>query len=243
MNDEPLPKDLQDLLSDLAPPVEVPGAKEALLQHLHATVGVATAAGVTATATTAATATAGKIALTVPWWVPVGTLIAGLSGGVAIERVRTPEPLPPPPVVAVVPAPVVVEVIDAGVVEVDAGVNKPTPIVHRPKLVIPEPVDAGTPVVPVVVVEVEDTLRSERLLLDTARAAMARSPADALVQLEAHEKKFARGQLAEERDALRIQVLVAVKPDEAKTRFAEFERTYPHSPLLNVLRGAVLGTP
>lgn len=222
MTDEPLPPELQRALEGLRPPVEPVGASEALLSQLHATVGVVATASASAVG-----AGATKAALTVPWWVPVGALVAGLGGGVAIERVRA--PTPPPVAVIVLPPLPAVMVVDAGAPEetpADAGVQVVTP--------------RRLPVAPVVVVQAgEDTLRAERLLLDASRAAQGRDPADALRQLEAHAAKYPDGQLSEERDALRIQLLSTTRPDEARTRFEAFARRYPQSPLLEVLRGLV----
>jgi hypothetical protein len=71
----------------------------------------------------------------------------------------------------------------------------------------------------------------EQQLLEQARAAMAaRLPGRALMLLQQHERQFPAGQLAEARESLSIQALVADgHRDLARTRADEFRRRYPHS--------------
>lgn len=84
-------------------------------------------------------------------------------------------------------------------------------------------------------------LRREREIIDAARAALAAGrPADALVLVEQHAANYARGQLTEERDALRVQVLVAAdRRVEAERQADVFRHRYPNSPLLPIVEGAV----
>src|SRR5439155_5708605 len=76
-----------------------------------------------------------------------------------------------------------------------------------------------------------DSLAEERALLEQARAAIGRRDA-ALPEapLRAHEAKFPSGQLAEEREALYVQVL-AMKGEAAaaSSRAAEFRARWPNS--------------
>jgi hypothetical protein len=83
-------------------------------------------------------------------------------------------------------------------------------------------------------------LARERDLLDMARSALlAHRHADALAAVAQHEADFERPMLAEERDALRIRVLVqAAQKDEAKRRLAAFEREYPQSLFSSALQQA-----
>lgn len=74
-------------------------------------------------------------------------------------------------------------------------------------------------------------LATERELLDSARAAIARGQGSAAIALlERHAKDFARGRLGEEREALWIRALVASgRIDDARARAARFKRSFPRS--------------
>jgi hypothetical protein len=87
----------------------------------------------------------------------------------------------------------------------------------------------------------DGTLAAERKLLEAARTALAHGQsAAALEQLERHAASFPDGQLAEEREALGVQALVATKRfDEARARSARFERAYPGSILLPAVKAAL----
>lgn len=71
----------------------------------------------------------------------------------------------------------------------------------------------------------------EQSLVEQARAAMAAgAPGRALMLLQQHERQFPAGQLAEARESLAIQALVADgHRDLAHQRATEFRRRYPHS--------------
>jgi hypothetical protein len=65
-------------------------------------------------------------------------------------------------------------------------------------------------------------------------------PAAGLSLLDDHASRFPRGQLAEERDALRIQALAALgRRDEALGRAVRFRRAYPQSLLLPAIDAAL----
>jgi outer membrane protein assembly factor BamD (BamD/ComL family) len=74
-------------------------------------------------------------------------------------------------------------------------------------------------------------LAAEHALLADARAAMqASDPARALAILDDHARRFPRGQLAEERDALRVGALWLSGDHAAARRIAgEFARRHPGS--------------
>lgn len=84
-------------------------------------------------------------------------------------------------------------------------------------------------------------LGKERALIDAARSALARGDAtSALARTDEHARAFPRGQLAEPRDALRVQALVMVgRADEARAQAARFERAYPNGLYGPVVRDAV----
>lgn len=74
-------------------------------------------------------------------------------------------------------------------------------------------------------------LAAERALLADARAAMqASDAARALAILDEHARRFPRGQLAEERDALRVAALWrGGDHDAARRRAGDFARRHPDS--------------
>lgn len=84
-------------------------------------------------------------------------------------------------------------------------------------------------------------LAAERASLDVARTALARGDgANALAGCDDHERRFPRGALAEEREAIAVQALVlSHRGDEARARAERFRRAHPRSILLPaVLAGA-----
>lgn len=86
-------------------------------------------------------------------------------------------------------------------------------------------------------------LEAEGELLQKGRTAMVRGDAEgALAAVEEHATRFPQGRLAEEREALRIQALVAEDRDpEARTALGAFEHAYPNSLLGPALEEAVIG--
>jgi hypothetical protein len=74
-------------------------------------------------------------------------------------------------------------------------------------------------------------LARERSLIDAARAGIARDHAGAALEaLRRHELEFPRGQLREERDAIRILALAGQgRRTEARALATRFNRTYPQS--------------
>jgi hypothetical protein len=95
------------------------------------------------------------------------------------------------------------------------------------RTVAPAAVDAGG----------TSTLSQERALMQGARMAIVRGqPAGALPLLDEHEQRFPKGQLSEEREALRIEALARMgRKDEARARAARFRRAHPQSLFLPVL--------
>jgi outer membrane protein assembly factor BamD (BamD/ComL family) len=84
--------------------------------------------------------------------------------------------------------------------------------------------------------EPED-LAKEQLLLDTARAALARGRAnDALAAVASHAAQFPRGRLAEDREAIAVQALAAAgRTEEARLRAKGFRVRYPRSIYLKAI--------
>jgi hypothetical protein len=110
----------------------------------------------------------------------------------------------------------------------------------------PEPV-APPPAPPAVVERARpvDDLAQERRLLELAREAVTRNASsDALAMLSAHRALFPDGQLAEEREALGVQVLVrAGQFDEAKAAGEKFFARYPKGLLAPVVNSALESIP
>lgn len=75
------------------------------------------------------------------------------------------------------------------------------------------------------------SLAAERELLDRARSRLAAGePQDALGALEQHAKRFPRGQLSEEREAMWVNVLALVgRADDARAKGEAFARRFPNS--------------
>jgi hypothetical protein len=95
-----------------------------------------------------------------------------------------------------------------------------------------EPRDAGLAPTPSVssVVGVEG-VRHERILLEQARAGLARGRAsEAMDALDRHRRLFPAGQHIEERAALTVQALVTLgRVDEARRAASAFRAQYPES--------------
>lgn len=85
------------------------------------------------------------------------------------------------------------------------------------------------------------SLFDEQRMIESARAAVSRGDAQsALATLDGYEQAYAQGQFGPEALALRIEALRA-RGDLARARSlaAEFQRRYPHHPLLPSLQAAV----
>jgi hypothetical protein len=90
-----------------------------------------------------------------------------------------------------------------------------------------------------------ESLSAERAMLDEARSALARGDAaNALNLLEAHAYSFHKPQLAEEREAIAVQTLVALgRYDDARARAARFKEATPNSLFLPAVEAAVASIP
>lgn len=89
--------------------------------------------------------------------------------------------------------------------------------------------------------EANDELGDERSLVEQARTALGRgSPADALTALSAHERRYPRGQLAEERLAMQVLTLTSLgRHDEARARAEEFRARFPNGLFRSAVDSAV----
>ena len=95
-------------------------------------------------------------------------------------------------------------------------------LLTRPELPAPAPARAETGV------------RVELRLLEQARAAVAREDFGTAMQLLAeHGRRFRKGRLVEEREALRVKALASLgRRGDARRAAAQFEARFPRSPLL-----------
>ena len=80
----------------------------------------------------------------------------------------------------------------------------------------------------------------EQRILDAGRSGLREKHYDAaLAAIHEHESRFPRGQLAEERESLRVHVLVAMgRTADADMAKSEFRRSFPGSPLLDSVNHA-----
>ena len=85
-----------------------------------------------------------------------------------------------------------------------------------------------------------DDLAAERAALDVARTALGRGDgANALAACDEHARKFPRGALGEEREAIAVQALVLEhRIDDARARAERFRKTHPRSILLPAVLAA-----
>lgn len=82
-------------------------------------------------------------------------------------------------------------------------------------------------------------LCEEQRLLIEAKTALGRGDFErALEPLRAHEARYPRGELTQERESLRVRTLAAAgRSEEARAALLAFEREFPSSPFLPSLRG------
>lgn len=211
----------------------------------------ASASTSTATATTAGGGAALKALAAV-------AVLAGVVGVGVLSRRESPAPAvttaptvveaprsapPPPPSAVAVPtaAPAPVQVAVAPPPSAPAAVSSAQrAAVHQTAhAAVPDedaPV-AAEPGRPHPVATPTSTLGDEQALLEAARRALAAGdPRGALAAVSTHERRYAAGGLAEERDVLRIQAHArAGRMDEARAYAERFRARYPRS----LLRAAV----
>lgn len=153
----------------------------------------------------------------------VGVVAVLAGGAVAVGSLRTP-PVPPraPPAVRGVSSPrAVARPIPRAVA--------PTPAVPAPTPVVPAPTMEPPRAAPVT----DPSLDAELALIEGAHAALARGDlAVAEAELTRHARRHARGRLAPEREALRVEVLAAQgHRDAAEDARARFHQRFPRSVL------------
>jgi hypothetical protein len=158
-------------------------------------------------------------------------LVSALAIGAAVgaAAVRAPEPR----VVYVdrpVPGPTVVQI---------ASAEPPAPTVVPSAPPAPRPVASPAPSIDA------RGLAAERMLLDGARASLARGePEAALVAIDRHAKAYPQGVLVEEREALAVKALAAAgRYPEARARGQRFREQFPRSVSLGAVNATLASLP
>jgi hypothetical protein len=150
-------------------------------------------------------------------------------------------------------------------VAIAASIAPPIAPVVLPPPIISAPVIAAVPITPVAPLAIstpsarpitsspiatarvgnDGSLEAERALLDVARTALIRSDgSNALRATEEHGRKFPRGILAEEREAMSIQALRLLhRDDEAQARLERFRGSFPSSLIRPALEATEAGAP
>lgn len=167
---------------------------------------------------------AGAKLVAVSWAARAVGVVAVLAGGaVAVGSLRA--PTVPPRAPSTVPVPVVSSPRTVARPFPRAAV--PTPVVPAPTPAVPAP----TPPPPRAEPVTDPSLDAELALIEGAHAALARGDlAGAEAALTRHARRHARGRLAPEREALRVEVLAAqgdfAAAEDARERFhARFPRS------------------
>lgn len=213
-----LPPEVEALLAEERPIPPVPPALHAATwERLGPVTQTAAVSG------SAPVASSGLVAKLV-----VGVLSFSLGGAVValLDRTVLAEARPAPQIVIVPAAPAV-----------EAPVLEPTePLAGKPverAAVTPRP-SRPAPKVEERSSAPATTLAEERAIIEVARTALARGQtADVLSAVAEHERRFERGQLAEERDFIRLQALVAEgNTSEASRQRQRFRERYPTSVFL-----------
>lgn len=246
---EPLAPEMEALLAAERRAPAPPAARQALilsrLQTVAAATGAATAAGLagTAAAATAAPAAAttsaavAGVALSKPLLLLLATTtaVAAVGGGVAVSRRQAKAPATvtaarPTRETTVVRPPVANEgVHDRAAVEAAPPLGPPPapPMLDMAAVARP-PAKAAPARAPKAT---WPDIAGEAAILEQARLALAAGdPIAALADLERHGRRFPRGSLAEEREALAIRALAhAGRRTQAQGRAEAFARRYPDS--------------
>jgi TolA-binding protein len=165
-----------------------------------------------------ATAAAGSTGVTKLVVVSLISAAVGAGGGAAGHAyyasrqpapvVATVAPVLAPPAASIAVAPVETVPVPA----VESAAPPPAPSAREP-------------------VKATSSLRAERLLLETASAALMKGDhASAIAALKQHQARFPKGELAQEREVLLVQALKASGNDRAADeRAKDFKKKFPGS--------------
>ena len=214
------------------------GARERVQERLVLAIGAGTTGGAAATAALGAgSAGVGKVAAsTIAAWLLVGGAVGGVTGAVVTWSVRhdlaprsvaaRPEARPSA-TVGYAPAESRIHSLPS------AAPNERTAQASSAYRALVSGAPSGAPSEMV-------GLRSELDLLEAAQRELGRgAPARALALLERHAREFPNSALTEERAAQRSIALCTLEPSEDDpTRLAQFQQSYPASPLTPRVREA-----
>ncbi len=157
------------------------------------------------------------------WAVGVALLVGGAAG---LSYPRTPVER-----VVVMPGP-----------PLTLSASAPTPPVAAPASSLPSIDMKDLPSMPVASAPAPrgDDLAAERAALDVARTALGRGDgANALAACDEHARRYPRGALSEEREAIAVQALVLEhRGADARARAERFRKTHPRSILLPAVLAA-----
>ena len=173
----------------------------------------------------------------IPAWVAAATFVVGLGAG-AFVRPLAAQSAGPSASVAALPA--IPSVALTTVAEVGSG-GTSLPTLEPRDLPL---VASAKPVPSVAQLQAHGPdnrdLAAEQAVLDVGRTALGRGDADnALSATAEHAKKFPRGALSEEREAIAVQALaLGGKKEEAKARAERFKKAHPESILLPAVLAA-----
>lgn len=162
----------------------------------------------------------------VPLWTVAAALAVGVTGGLLYPR-----------------APVERVVTVAGPPLVVSADRSASPAPTLPSIALND-LPSATPANGAPSVSARGTggsaLEAERALLDVARTALGRGDGtNALAACDDHARKFPRGALGEEREAIAVQALVlGQRGEDAKLRAERFRKAYPRSILLPAVLAA-----
>ncbi|MDP3235536.1 MAG: hypothetical protein Q8S33_12835 [Myxococcales bacterium] len=182
--------------------------------------GVGASAGTGAVGATASGVVAKAVVAKLVVGASVASMAVGGAIGAGVHSAVTSPPPPPPPIVRL--APVEPPPVAVAIAELPPA---PPPVVEAVLPVVePRPAQPS-----VAKLSADEQLALEKSYVEQARAAMARKDVDAALDaLAQHERRFPKGQLTEERLALKVMALSSAgRSIEARNVAAEFRRRFP----------------
>jgi hypothetical protein len=209
-----------------------PGAMHRVTDRLSATLGITSSILDTGAAPPPAASAGPVTVLTRPWLAKAAWLLSGAAIGLGVhrglDRAHVEPPVSPPaPMLSTAPSATPLPEADDSI---EASTAPPAP---APRSTAQRRGPRTT------------DLAQERVLLDAARRSWTEGDATGcLTKLDDHARTFARGQLVEEREALRINALVATgQYDTAREEAAAFSRNHPKSFLAPSVAAALEAIP
>ncbi len=242
---EPPPPELEELFAaERSRPGPAPEIVEQLLLAVQAA-SVAPAPGPAASASTAHAAAGTAAATAKTGALVVAAFLVGAGSSVALYRQVAPPAPPPIVIVHAVPVRPTAETVPPSPSPA-AREQPPAPAQEARPARKPQPAPASPP--PIVEQaateprpDLDAALGAERMLMEQANTSLVRrQPREALAALEQHLARFPQGQLAEERESLWIQALLAAgdRP-AAAVRARTFKARYPSSIFLPAVEALI----